>query len=152
MFLPEGDVAVVEVVHGTLNAGDGLVHPAGVADVLPLVVCVVQDLHHEDDQQDEDETGVEVGHVEGGAESADQRVGAEERGHDEHGELVRGVLRQRLDGGFARQQHADGDYQVGQDGEEAEDLVCSRTEPCVDDLKTRQMTHRLLGLRIEDRK
>lgn len=102
--------------------------------MLPLRVRVVQDLDDEDDEEDEDEAGVEVGDVEGRTQAADERVGAEECGHDQDRVLVRGVLGQRLDGGLACQQHADGDDEVGQDGEEAEDDVRLLPKASVDDL------------------
>jgi len=125
----ERQVAVVIVLRRPLDTGDGRKHVLHVADGGVVLVRVVPDLHHEHDEQHEHEARVKVGYVEGGAEAADQRVRAEQHGHGEQRELVRGVAREGLDGGAARQQNANCDHKVRHQGETAEHDVCAPPEP-----------------------
>lgn len=92
-------------------------------------------LHDEGSKHGEDDSGVEVGDIESGAQAAHEGVGAEQRRHDDNAELSRGILdeglQQRRGGGH--QTHDDD--QVQQQREAAEDHVGARPKACVDHLK-----------------
>lgn len=60
---PEGEVAVVIVLFGPLDARDGREHALHVAYGAEVITRVMPDLHHEHDQQNVDEAGVKIRHV-----------------------------------------------------------------------------------------
>lgn len=92
-------------------------------------------LHDEGCKHGEDDSGVEVGDVEGGAQAAHEGVGAEQRRHDDNAELSRGILDEGLQQRRGGGDQTHDDDQVQQQREAAEDHVGARPKACVDHLK-----------------
>ena len=98
-------------------------------------------LDHEHDDEDKDEGGVEVADVEGGAESADQSVAADDGGQ-EHGGQFRGeAVDQGVEDGGAGDGQGHHHDQVGEEGEAAEHQVSGTTEAGFDHLVVNDDEH-----------
>merc|ERR1719167_1926479 len=113
----------------------GLRRSEGIGHVLERVE---EDLNHEQDDEEEDEGGVEVGDVEGGAKPPDQCVPSDHHGQKHRGQLRAQVGHQAVEDRGSSNGERHHDDQVGEEGKGAEDQVGPRSEPSFNHLSSVQ--------------
>jgi len=99
-----------------------------------MLEWVEEDLNHEQDDEEEDEGGVEVGDVEGGTEPTDESVSANHHGEEhccQFGAQISHKAVQDCSSGHGEGHHHD---EVGEEGEGAEDQVGPGSEAGFDHL------------------
>merc|ERR1719495_2292066 len=111
---------------------DGFRRSEGIGHVLERVE---EDLNHEQDDEEEDESGVEVGDVEGGAEPPDQCVPSDHHGKQHRGQLRAQVSHQAVEDRGSSNGEGHHDDQVCEEGKGAEDQVGPCSEPSFNHLE-----------------